>query len=48
MGKKRSLKAYMDMVGLDMFSKRATQNKWCHQGQWPEIASQYRLHSKAK
>ena len=46
MGKKRSLKKYMEMVGLDMFSKKVRQNQWCHRGEWPEIAKQYRLVKK--
>jgi hypothetical protein len=43
MGRKRSLKKYMEMVGLDMYSKKATTNKWCHDGEWPEIALPYRI-----
>jgi [Skp1-protein]-hydroxyproline N-acetylglucosaminyltransferase len=43
MGKKRSLAQYMKMVGLDMTSKTATRNMWCHNGEWPEIAKQYRV-----
>jgi hypothetical protein len=46
MGKKRSLKKYMQMVNLDMDSKKAVQNKWCHNGEWPEIAKQYRINKK--
>jgi len=43
MGKKRSMAKYMQMVGLDMNSKIATKNKWCHHGEWPEIAKEYRI-----
>lgn len=46
MGKKRSLKRYMKMVGLDMFSKKVTQNQWCHKGQWPDVASEFQIQSK--
>lgn len=43
MGRKRSLAKYMEMVGLDMDSKKQQPNQWCHRGEWPEIAKQYRI-----
>jgi [Skp1-protein]-hydroxyproline N-acetylglucosaminyltransferase len=46
MGKKRSLAKYMEMVGLDMQSKTTTKNMWCHKGEWPEIAKEYRVVKK--
>lgn len=46
MGKKRSLAAYMDMVGLDMQSKTQRPNVWCHKGEWPEQAKQYKIQKR--
>jgi hypothetical protein len=43
MGKKRSLAKYMEMVGLDMISKKERPNQWCHRAEWPEIAKEYRI-----
>ena len=41
MGKKRSYTKYLEMVGLDMTKKVATQNTWCHRGEWPDMAKEY-------
>ena len=46
MGKKRSFAQYMKMVGIDTMSKIVTTNKWCHNGEWPEIALPYKLDRK--
>eukprot|EP00981_Chlorochromonas_danica_P002708 scaffold537_cov180-Ochromonas_danica.AAC.13 len=43
MGKKRPLKKYLEMVGLDMMSKQTKKNIWCHHGEWPEQAKPYRV-----
>jgi hypothetical protein len=43
MGKKRSVAQYMEMVGLEMKSKTQRPNMWCHNGEWPEIAKDYRV-----
>lgn len=43
MGKKRSFANYMEMVGIDTLSKKVTPNKWCHKGEWPEIALKYQV-----
>jgi hypothetical protein len=41
MGSERSVEQYMKMVGLDMKTKTATTNGWCHKGEWPEEAKPY-------
>lgn len=46
MGRKRSLAKYMEMVGLEMNSKTQKPNMWCHHGEWPEIAKEYRVTEK--
>ena len=46
LGKRRSFSKYMEMVGIDTFSKKVTPNQWCHQGYWPESALPYKLDSK--
>eukprot|EP01033_Poteriospumella_lacustris_P016945 gene16945-12126_t len=43
MGKKRPVAQYMEMVGLEMKSKTQRPNMWCHNGEWPEIAKEYRV-----
>ncbi len=43
MGKKRPLSKYMEMVGLDMKTKKAKTNTWCHGAEWPQSAAEYRL-----
>ena len=43
MGKRRPLSKYMELVGLNFDTKRATTNKWCHQALWPETAAKYRI-----
>lgn len=45
MGNDRSFDTYMKMVGIDTHSKQVTKNTWCHAGQWPEQAKQYKLPS---
>ncbi len=47
MGTKRSFRQYMEMVGINVFSKVVTRNMWCHQGEWPPQAAQFKV-SKAK
>lgn len=42
MGRQRSFAAYMKMVGIDPVSKITTPNKWCHKGEWPVQAQQYK------
>ena len=44
MGRERSFHEYMDMVGIDTVNKVITKNMWCHNGNWPEQALQYRIH----
>ena len=48
MGNKRSFKNYMDMVGLDANTKTVTKNTWCHKGEWPQQALQYKIDKKDK
>jgi hypothetical protein len=43
MGKKRSFSAYMKMVGIDTIKKRVSPNTWCHAGEWPKNALQYKI-----
>mmetsp|Transcript_10042 Transcript_10042/g.15192 ORF Transcript_10042/g.15192 Transcript_10042/m.15192 type:complete len:500 (-) Transcript_10042:145-1644(-) len=43
MGKKRSFKSYMDMVGIDPVNKKVTPNRWCHNGLWPPQAEKYKI-----
>ena len=43
MGTKRSFKEYMEMVGIDTLHKKVTRNMWCHNGEWPKQALQYRM-----
>lgn len=46
MGRKRSIAQYMEMVGLEMNSKTQRSNQWCHKGEWPESALQYRVQKR--
>ena len=48
MGKKRPLSKYMEMVGISVLDKKITSNHWCHQGEWPPQAEQYRVPDKKK
>jgi hypothetical protein len=41
MGRQRSVKDYMDMVGLDPVRKEIVDTKWCKKGVPPEHAKQY-------
>jgi hypothetical protein len=43
MGTERKLEDYMQMVGIDVNSKTIKENTWCLNGQWPDIAKQYRI-----
>jgi [Skp1-protein]-hydroxyproline N-acetylglucosaminyltransferase len=43
MGTKRSLSDYMDMVGINVKDKIVQRNNWCHSGEWPKQAEQYRI-----
>ncbi|CAM9422991.1 unnamed protein product, partial [Ectocarpus fasciculatus] len=44
MGRERSYKAYMSMVGIDMMGAKTTViNTWCRNGEWPEEAKKYAL-----
>lgn len=45
MGKKRPLSKYMEMVGLNMKTKRARTNDWCHRAEWPDLAAKYKIES---
>ena len=46
MGRERSLRMYLEMVGINPIEKKITPNKWCHQGIWPPQAERYKLHLK--
>lgn len=46
MGDKRSYNQYLQMVGLNMKSKKVRQNTWCHRGEWPEEAKPYYVDKK--
>ena len=37
-GRKRSAKAYYDMVGIHPVDKVIRKNDWCHKGEWPPEA----------
>jgi hypothetical protein len=41
-GRKRSAKAYYDMVGIHPVDKVIRKNDWCHKGEWPPEAVPYR------
>jgi len=41
MGSMRPLSRYMSMVGIDVNSKKVTQNTWCRKCEWPEIAKEF-------
>lgn len=43
MGKKRSFAAYLKMVGIDPLLKKTEPNQWCHQGDYPPNALQYKI-----
>lgn len=43
MGRERSLKKYMQMVGLNPATKVVHPNKWCHEGLWPPQALGYHV-----
>ena len=46
MGNKRSFKTYMEMVGIDVNTKKISQNLWCIKGEWPKQAMRYKLNTK--
>jgi len=41
-GRKRSARAYYDMVGIHPVDKVIRKNDWCHKGEWPPEAIPYR------
>ena len=41
-GRKRSARAYYDMVGIHPVAKVIRKNDWCHKGEWPPEAIPYR------
>jgi hypothetical protein len=41
MGKMRSYRDYLQMVGLNMQTKEVRPNKWCHNAEWPPEAKPY-------
>ena len=43
MGSKRSLREYLDIVGLDMMQKQTIYTGWCENGKVPPGKEQYRM-----